>query len=291
MKQKIILLKGLPASGKTTFAKELCEKDSSYVRINKDDIRAMLGGEWSKEQEKLVLDIRDENIKRVLISNKNVIIDDTNYSPKHQEKIQIIIDEFNETYNRAKLEVKEFNTPIWECIKRDALRPNPVGKKVIWEMYNRYLAPAKNKKKSEWIQEKGKPKAIIVDIDGTLAHMNNRTPFDYTKVKDDYCDVVIKDIVMTYQDLGFDILFVSGRDDSCRTETLEWLGNNMIVFKALFMRKTGDKRHDWEVKKEIYQNEIEPFYSVFFCLDDRDQIVKMWRELGLKCLQCEFGDF
>ena len=57
------------------------------------------------------------------------------------------------------------------------------------------------------------------------------------------------------------------------------------------MRKNGDSRRDSIVKEEIFWNDIEPKYNVLAVFDDRDQVVKMWRELGIKCFQCEYGNF
>jgi predicted kinase len=280
---KLLMLRGLPAAGKSTFARELV--DQGWARTNKDDIRAMVNnGKWSSNNEKEVLKLRNSLIRQYLDSGYNVVVDDTNFSVRHEQKLREIAKEYN-----AEFEVKEFNTQVWDCIERDSKRESPVGKKVIWQMFNDYIR--NDEPKSHWICEKGKNKAIICDIDGTISHMKNRTPYDYTKVMHDYCDVVVKDIVEKYSKEGFDILFVSGREDSCKQETLDWLDNNNIEFSHLFMRKEGDKRPDHEIKLEIYKEFIEPYYSVFFCLDDRDQIVKMWRSIGLKCLQVEYGNF
>lgn len=283
---KVIMTKGLPGSGKSFWAHNIAKSDPSYVVVTKDDIRAMLGNKWTKSSEKLVLSIRDEVIGRALESGKNVIVADTNFNPIHEKTIRRITEICN-----ADFEVKFFDTPIWTCLERDAVRPNSVGPKVIWGMYNQYIAPEINKSKSEWSCEEGKKKALIVDMDGNLSHKSNRDIFDYTRVKEDYCDVVIKDIVNTYAEAGFEILIVSGRDNNCQKETEEWLRDNGIIYKDIFMRKTGDKRPDSEVKKEIYENFINPYYSIFFCLDDRDSITQLWRSLGLKSLQTEYGNF
>lgn len=286
--KKVIMLRGLPASGKSTWAKDIVTNNNNYVRINKDDIRSMLGNKWSKEAEKLVVNFRDRAIESALIRNYNVIVDDTNFYPVHEQSIRQIAQTFN-----ADFEIKEFNTPVLECIERDSLRGDKsVGKKVIYEMYQKYLAPHIARVKNEFdFFKNDMPLAIIVDIDGTLAHMHNRSPFDYSKVEDDYCDVIVRDVVCKYYLSNVRIIVVSGREDSCRKETDNWLLKNKIDYNVLMMRKTGDSRKDYIVKKEIYENEIKDKYNVLFVLDDRDQVVKMWREIGLKCLQVEDGPF
>lgn len=134
-------------------------------------------------------------------------------------------------------------------------------------------------------------KAIIVDIDGTLAHMGDRSPYDPTKYHEDTVHAVIADIVVVYRSHGYEIIVCSGRDDDYYDTTAKWLTNNKIPFDVLLMREAGDKREDSIIKKELYLRFIKPKYDVHFVLDDRDRVVKMWREQGLKCLQVAEGDF
>ena len=135
-------------------------------------------------------------------------------------------------------------------------------------------------------------KAIICDIDGTLAHMQDRSPYDWDKVSDDVVDKTIKEILRTfYSTSKYAIILASGRDDVCKQITERWLGKNYIFYDALYMRKHNDNRPDEVIKKEIYDKHIKDKYDVVFVLDDRNKVVKMWRDLGLKCLQVAEGDF
>lgn len=135
-------------------------------------------------------------------------------------------------------------------------------------------------------------KAILCDIDGTLAHMKDRSPYDWDRVDEDDVDITIKDIVRTFYTTSiYDIILVSGRDEVCKHKTIRWLSDNRISYDKLFMRKHNDNRPDEVIKKEIYDEHIRNDYDVEFVLDDRNKVVKMWRELGLKCLQVAEGDF
>lgn len=127
----------------------------------------------------------------------------------------------------------------------------------------------------------------MVDIDGTLAHMQDRSPYDYSKVMSDTLDDVIADITRKYKT----VVVMSGRPESCREDTENWLRKHAVRFDKLFMRTTGDNRKDSIVKLELYKEHVEPNYNISFILDDRNQVVKMWREQGLKCLQVAEGDF
>jgi hydroxymethylpyrimidine pyrophosphatase-like HAD family hydrolase len=134
-------------------------------------------------------------------------------------------------------------------------------------------------------------KLVLVDIDGTVSHRTNREPFEYDKVLSDRPDHKTIEVITALWKAGYKIIFISARDDSCFEDSYEWLRLNCPPFIKLYMRKTGDFRKDAVIKEEIYREHIEPFYDVFCVFDDRNQVVDMWRSIGLKCFQPEYGDF
>jgi uncharacterized HAD superfamily protein len=133
--------------------------------------------------------------------------------------------------------------------------------------------------------------AIIVDIDGTVATRTNRDPYEYDKVGSDAPKKEIIEVVVAMWRAGHKIIFVSARDESCFNDTYEWLCKNCPPFVKLHMRKAGDVRDDAIVKREIYETSIKPNYKVVAVFDDRQKVVDMWREIGLTCLQVDYGDF
>ncbi|NQY58524.1 AAA family ATPase [Cognatishimia sp.] len=317
MVQTLYFLKGLPASGKSTWAKNKIDScgTNQIKRVNKDDLREMLdNGRHSKGNEKLVIDLRNHIVTTALLSGKHVIVDDTNLNPVHEECIKKIIEEVNTLENKnIKFELVEFNTPIDECIKRDNNREKSVGEQVIRRMANEsnsfgssnirpYTCPYT-------AREGGKQDCIVVDLDGTVAYNNgHRGWYDGAKVYGDDVKYPIRDIVLGYKEFiflhgGYDIklIFVTARqtgvDNICQKETVKWIDEKLLFGHEnhqdylLQMRKQGDNRKDCIVKKEIYENYIEPYYSVLCVFDDRDQVVNMWRDLGLMCLQVDKGDF
>ncbi|MEI7675101.1 MAG: AAA family ATPase [bacterium] len=289
-KQKILVLKGLPGSGKSSWAKDFVAKSNGKAkRINKDDLRAMLDNSvYSKPNEKMILDARDTLVELFLTEGiETIIIDDTNFEAKHFDNMRVIADAFDAL---IEVEYKEFlDVTVDECIHRDSKRPNPVGEKVIRDMYNRYIAPT--------IQDKytniKNGNTIICDIDGCAAHRTNRNWFDLEKVHTDEPDSAVRNIVNNFYDKGYTVLFVSGREgtDICKKLTQQWLVENGFKHHALYMRKENDYRQDAIIKQEIYEQFIKDKYIVEFVLDDRDQVCKKWRELGLKCLQVQPGNF
>jgi len=291
--KKIIICKGLPASGKSTFAKQMVkEKKGSYKRINKDDLRAMLDvSEHSKSNEKFVLKTRNWLITESLRCGKHVIIDDTNLAEKHEKDIRKLASDYREeTGQDIKVEVKFFDVSVEECIERDLKRTNSVGEKVIRRMYKEHLMVKEEVPVKE--QDETLPKAIICDLDGTLALMNGRNPFDASSCEKDLLNKPVAAIVKKYKEMGFSILLLSGRQATYMEETKRWLANYEITYDKLIMRDGKDSRKDSIVKREFFDSEIKDKYFVEFVLDDRNQVVDMWRkDLGLTCLQVNYGDF
>ena len=143
----------------------------------------------------------------------------------------------------------------------------------------------------------GQP-AIIVDIDGTIAirgtGVDARGPFDWDRVGEDTPNQRVINLVNMFRDNDYQVIFVSGRDAVCDSVTLHWLFEyaGFEFDDLLFMREADDNRPDTVVKREIYERDIADQYDVHYVLDDRNSVVKMWREeLGLTVLQVADGDF
>lgn len=280
---KIIMLRGLPASGKTSWAKEFVKTNPGFKRLNKDDMREMLdAGEWSHKHEAFILKIRDLFIIEALKEKVSVIIDDTNYHTKHEARLRQLATQY-----KADFEIKDFDTSLEECLKRDLARPKSVGEAVIRDMYKKYVQPNIPKVK----QDESLPEAIICDLDGTLAILNDRNPYDASTCEADGINEPVLSVLKWARDKDLDILCMSGREDKYREQTLSWLTKNLIPCDELFMRKTDDNRKDYIIKEELFRDNILEQYNVKFVLDDRNQVVEMWRRLGLTCFQVAEGNF
>lgn len=135
---RVTMTKGLPASGKTTWAMtQIKQSNGALKRVSKDDLRAMLdGGKWSGANEKFILTARDRLILAALEAGHSVLVDDTNLVDKHRLHIQELV------RGRAEVVVQDFtDVPLETCLQRDRERPNSVGERVIRRMYRDYLAP------------------------------------------------------------------------------------------------------------------------------------------------------
>lgn len=133
---KIIIVRGIPASGKSTWAKEWVFEDPIHrVRVNMDDIRNMLGKYWVIEREPLVKRIKENAIYNALDFGYDLIIDNMNLNPKEIASIKRIVS----GYPEYSIEFKDFfDVPLDVCIERDSKRDNPIGAKTITDIYNKY---------------------------------------------------------------------------------------------------------------------------------------------------------
>lgn len=297
--QVVRLLKGMICSGKTQYAKELIQSDKSFRRVCRDDLREMLDG-YSMSNETLVTALTNETIKGLIQGGYNVVIDEMHLNKKYLEQQMVFI--------RQCLGNKNYLMEVIACpvsyadakerlIQRNKVYETSNPRRVIPEdvfddVWDRYKDELESmlKPKEEMKQQPDKrhlPKAIICDIDGTLAKKGDRDIFDESKI---YLDSVIEPVKHILTAVNNDvtsiktkpaIIVVSGRKDSCYKQTEKWLKDNGVCFDTLYMRKDGDNRCDTIVKKEIYDNHIKDYHDVLYVIDDRHKVLQMWKDEGL----------
>lgn len=275
---KLLCLKGLPASGKSTYAKELESK--GWVRVNKDDIRKEFFPDYTFKDEKKVVYMEDAEIIAELREGNNVVVDDTNFTPKRQQRLEKIAKEED-----ADFEVLFIDTPLEECIKRNRKRANNVPVEAILNMYRKYIAPYKEKhvKYNDALDE-----AILVDIDGTLAHIddnNPRNPYDASRAMEDVLDDAVSVVASMCYKHGYRVIILTDRHSGHLQVIKDWLAKNGVNYDEIYCRDEGDKRPDYIVKQELFDKHIRGKYNIKFVIDDRPSVCRMWRSLGLKVLQ------
>ena len=309
---KLIITRGLQGSGKTTRVKKWIGEDPiRRARVNRDDLRSMVhNGFWDGwNTEKLIVRMRDQLITMALRMGQDVICDDTNLDNKTARDLRAIALRCG-----AEFEVWDLtDVPLEVCIERDAGRVKEmknVGERVIRLAHEKYVKgreyplpiiepTAKELAKAGFApyeQPDGGDEAVIVDIDGTIAHMAGRSPYDETRVHEDTPNAPVVEMIKRLRRDGVQIIFCSGRTDKCRVPTKEWIMKHLDLADedfVLFMRKAGDQRKDSIVKREIFENYIRGAgFRIIGVFDDRQQVVDMWRdELGLTCFQVAPGDF
>lgn len=293
---KLTITRGLPGSGKSKWALEEAQVTGAVI-VCKDDLRlqlSMTGWVWSPENEKTVILLRDKKIIEALKSGKDTISSDCNFGQRHERALRGIASECG-----AEFEIKDFTgVPISTCVERDSKRMGSacVGEKVIRGMAQANGVYEKVEPVKKYVPDLTKPRAIIVDLDGTASlflSKGHRGPYDADKCDEDEVNPQVKyflDLNLTHGDCK--VIFLSGREDKFRDKTVKFLNEQYGYYGfPLFMRVSGDKRKDWIVKGEIFDREIRDKYNVFMCLDDRNQVVDFYRSLGLVVWQVAPGNF
>jgi len=302
---KLILCQGIQGSGKSTYAKKWAAEDpENRVRLNYDDLRNMMGPYWVPSREHMLKSMEKIFLSEALKKGYDIIIDNMNLNPKTIKGYQDLVDEWNKAYdNKYELERVLFDTPVEECIRRDKLRPNPIGEVIIkrtWNTYRNYIIQEsiKKMKEKEMKQNPNLPHCILVDMDATLFLNTNGRPFygddleptDILKDEPIYPTITL---VRAYQDTGNLVIGLSGREDKpqIRACTIKQCENVGVHLDALILRPIGSRKRGEESKKELFEQNIKDKYYVDFVLDDSTKVVKMYRDLGLTCLQPNEGKF
>lgn len=302
---ELIVCRGLPASGKTTRAKAWVAEDPAHrARVNRDMIRQMChDGVWlGQDTERQIQAVRDAAIRALLDKGISVVCDDTNLPQRVARDIARI-----GALAKATVTVWDLtDVPLATCLERDPLRENPVGREVIEGMQKRYLngkryplplptdETAEADEVAPYVADPMLRRAVMIDIDGTVALHGTRDPYDETRVHEDRPHSPVIAAVEALIAAGYYPIFCSGRTQGCEQETTKWLYDHIPALDgdySLFMRPIGDMRKDSIVKRELFDQHIRNNYNVIFVLDDRDQVVRAWRDLGLTVFQVADGNF
>ncbi len=301
MPGELIVLRGLPGSGKTSLA-VMEQALSGGVLAGRDHLRRLLfgaeGGQLGRAEEDRVTELQAHIIRQGLRAGDRVLVDDMNLRSRYVRRLVDLALAEGAEWRIVDLT----DEPLETCVQRDHDRERTVGAERIRDLHARFVwgrthpLPLPAIEASEtpvrYEPSPGLPRAVLVDIDGTVALMGERSPFDMTRVGEDDPNRPVIEIVWSLYRQGFAVVFVSGRSSDARAETEQWLQRHVgLPSYRLFMRSAGDSRRDAIVKRELFDSNIREHFNVLAVLDDRNQVVAMWRELGLVCLQVAEGAF
>lgn len=325
------IFKGLPGCGKSTEAAAMIKKEPGrWVRVNRDDLRGMVVGPGNNpftsgnkaDREDLVRNLKNEIVRQAFREGFDVILDDTHLVPSTVKKLH----ELAISVGDVKVIERGVNVDVETCIARDAKRTGfaNVGEKVIKDMA-RMSGVDKGRKLSDkeayypprWAPGGGgdngvpyndDPKLLTTidcDLDGTTSLLNGRSPYDASTCDQDPPNPpVVECIKAMYVYLSgravaegkdpraLKIIFTSGREDKYRVPTEAFLAQHLPgIPYELHMRRSGDQRKDSVIKREMFDENIKGKWNILFVLDDRNQVVDNWREMGLHCFQVAPGNF
>lgn len=298
MSKKLVMLVGPPGCGKSTYANQLMHGDDGYQQltyINQD----LQGKGHLHEFDMAILD------------GKDVVVDRMNFSKGQRSRyLDIAKSHGYET------KIIIFHEPYSVCLARATARTDHLtikdaetAKKAIDFFFKNYERV--NDSEADQVIRKypdgPKPNVIVCDLDGTLCDVKHRRHHVQREGKknwkaffDGIADDKVNDwcasILRAFQASNFltdseCIVFCSGRGEEYRKETQDWLHRFGFGGIPLYMRLAGDSRKDSIVKEILLDFEILTRFTPYFIIDDRKQVVDMWRKRGYVCLQCDEGNF
>lgn len=289
------MLVGPPGSGKSTFAKDQIQNRGDLgircAYVNQD-----LHGRFQHM----------ENFREAIRLGKDIICDRMNFNKVQRNGY---IDQARAA--GYEVEIHVFHEPYAVCLERaknrvdhPTIKDEETANKAIGFFFRSYerVEDHEADKIVRHYPEGDKPSALVVDLDGTLCNIEHRLHHVRMEgkkknwmafmdgIKDDKLNKWCAEILHTLGGSHARIL-CSGRSENERTATLSWLNKQEIAFDNLFMRQSGDSRQDAIVKEIILDFEILTRYTPYFMIDDRAQVVAMWRKRGFVCLACAEGNF
>lgn len=266
----------------------------------------MLGDYWIPNRESLVKRMYMHFLHDAMDKHYNIVIDNMNLNQKTIQEIESTVAQVNSVLEKEDkvtytIEYKDFWTPVDECIRRDAMRPNPIGEKVIKQTWRRYRNFIIQQSINEMLSKRpahvdGARPAILVDMDATLCLNTTGRPYYGDGAAEGMVnDVAIEGICNLVKALyeKRTIFIITGREGTPEIieATKQWLDSNGIKVDGLFFRPVKDYSPGADCKRKIYEDNIKGKYNVEFVLDDNYKCVEMWREQGLVCLQPNEGKF
>lgn len=295
----LVLPVGPPGSGKSTLAREFEEK--GYLRISQD---------VSGRQHLAIFE-------KAISEGKDVYVDRLNFTKDQRTRYLSLAKANGYTTGIIVLHVP-YNVCYERCMARqdhETIKDHKAASSALNMFFSKYERVEDSE--ADVVERRGheglKPLAVIFDLDGTICDVEHRRHF-VNKPKGEKKDWVgffkgmTEDkpngpVVQLARSLSahYSIVFCSGRPDNYRKETLNWLEQyNLLhlpdpyivnVHAPLYMRLRNDSRQDDIVKEILLDFEILTRYKPAFMVDDRDQVVAMWRKRGYTCFQCAPGDF
>ena len=301
--KKIILCRGIQGSGKSTWARKWAEEDPEHrIRINNDDIRNMLGVYWVTSREGLVSHIKTTTVTTAMQQGYDIVVDNMNLNPKEVKFWEDIVNRHNREITstssqigyKYEIEFKDFFIPLEECIRRDAMRPNPIGEKVIRDTWRRYKHFIQTSEVERYVnnlikEDESKPYCIVVDMDSTLCFNTTKRPwFGEGSTEAMINDTPNLGVIKVIENQSLPIIVCTGRNKAQQEVTEEWLNKYNIHPKEFYMREDGDYRKGVEIKEELIKQILDK-YNIAAVLEDCEPIVQRFRDMGLTVLQPNKG--
>lgn len=300
MRGNLKIMVGVSASGKSTYAHQLWLKDPmNTIIVSRDNIRKSFGYDDTnvreyylrddiRKLERLVTFMQDTQIYEGLEAGKTVIVDNT-----HLKRSYIDVYRF---WN-VPTQVKIFETDLMDCLHRNSQRVRQVDEDVIKKQHRQFvsLKQALEKEPIDFtpvtmVNDSQKQPVVVVDLDNTLCMRGNRSPYEWHRVGEDEPCFELLDVLYSIDRDKMKVIICTGRDGICINETEAWLFDHGVEYDEIHIRPKGNSEPDWVIKERMWRRITEDHY-IAMLIDDRNQVVRRARALGLKVMQVEYGNF
>ena len=301
--RQIILTRGIPGSGKSTWAKAwVAESPETRIRLNWDDMRNMMGPYWVPSREPINKAMMWCAVNTAAYCDKpyDIVIDNMNLNPKGWKEVEEWIETYNASHHAKSLNLcyvlyfRDFFIPVDECIRRDAMRSNPIGEKTIKEIWRKYKHFIQTTSVTNYVEnllpkDPSKPDCVVIDMDSTMCFNTNGRPW-YGKGSTEAMidDIPNEGVVNLIKAQNYPVVVCTGRNQDQLGVTEQWLNKHGIYPEMMFFRANNDFRTGVEVKSEL-MDEILKIYNVVAVFEDCEPIVTKFREMGLTVLQPNKG--
>ena len=303
---KIEIYIGISGSGKSTQAAKEA-KDERKIIVSRDALRFAFKNQYDTmgdtKFENFISEMSNRAIEEAYMFKYDVILDNTHLREKY---ILEVIERFSDRFDISCRLFDQSNS-VLKCIENVRNRPqnNQISDEIIIEQNKKYQVMAslpivyetKIAKKPKYVKRdvQSGQRCVLFDIDGTLAHNDNRDIYDLSKIKTDTIDDTVRFLNSIIPN-DVHVIVLSGRTEKdgkldVKQKTIEWLRENGVRFDDIFMRKENDYRNDSIVKQEILEDHIIPKYNILFAVDDRERVVQMMRKMNIVVFQVADGKF
>jgi predicted kinase len=294
----IEILRGYSASGKSTYARE-----SGKFIVSRDLIRQQFGATmktvFGQETEAKVSKIQEAQVRTAISAGMDVVIDDTNLVLKFARRWADLAVELGVPWSVRDFKPDVTNVQAWNDRRsqQDHVPYSVIDSQAARFPYKKWqeVKPSPGKEPvvfTPYVPDETLPEAVGFDLDGTLAHMTGRSPYDESRYHEDEVDENLRELAWDAYGKGYKVIVFSGRSDAYRRVCRQWLDDMDFPYNCLLvMRKAGDKRRDDIVKSELFDEFIAPNYNFLYHFDDRDRVVKGLRSKGITVYQVCEGNY
>lgn len=296
--QEFILTRGLPGSGKSTWAKQWVTQAPNRVRVNRDDIREELYGKeyhgnQKKEAEEKVTQVEHTRIQRALKEGKSVVSDNMHVNPRFLKAFYRMSEQTG-----VKLGHRDFPVSVEEAIRRNHLRERQVPDDIIRKIAREHLGPNGefhyfdgDYEPRPFVKPTERRAGIIVDLDGTAVDVRpirhyvrgKYRNFDMFHRSSYFCEPnpEVMEMIKDAQDRDIPIIIVSARQEKYREVSELWLNKYGVNFDNMYLRPQEDTRPDYFVKHDILK-EIRKDYDILRAIDDNPNVRDVWVKNGIE---------